>query len=259
VSTTSPGFLIIFAKAIQGGTEITIEHLIAAIGFPERDHLLEKVRAVEQVLAESQLEISPPLTTGTLTTTRVLRPKVPQPFSPETLIGEIANGESATREFKSSLVYDHRRALAVPNTPLLQLRSEEVTHSCLRTIGAFLTCAGGLLLVGVNDGGVCIGIEPDYGLLGHEGGEDRWEQHLRNLIRGRFLEGQSVNDYLEVRFVGVGRATVAVLRVQKRKKLSFLKKGEGFCLYRRQGNTTVEVRMEEIEEFLDLRTSQYHS
>lgn len=250
-------FLPIYTKAIQGGTEVTLQELIYALQLEGMPHVLEQVQSVKKTLAQCQLELLPDLTTGDLKNTRILRGLRGKNISPEVVISEISKGETVEQEFKSSLIYDVNRAAAAPSTPLSQLKSDEVAYSCLRTIAAFLTSTGGVLYVGVNDEDQCIGIEPDFLLLKHgQANADEWELHLRNLISTRFKDGVSVNDYVRIAFVKMQGKIVARLEVHKRKKLSFLKKGEGFVLFRRQGNRTVEVKIDEIEEFLELRQAE---
>jgi hypothetical protein len=45
---------------------------------------------------------------------------------------------------------------------------------------------------------------------------------------------------------------VARIEVQKRRKLVFLKKDGAFHLYVRQGNRTMEIPIDEVEDFLEI-------
>ena len=248
-------FISIYGKALLGGIEVTLEDLVRAIAIDDSAHVLDHVQAVKEVLLEYDLALMPELTSGDMTTVRVLRQgQVPRKTQTE-VVSEISRGESTTREFKSSLLYDRKRAAAMPETPKAELRSEDVTHSCLKTIAAFLATFGGVVHVGVNDAGECIGIEDDFCCLKDENGEkDIWELHLRNLVSSRFKDGDSVNNYVRVTFLEIDGRTVARLEVQRRRKLSFLRKKDAdFRLYRRQGNRTIEVKIDEVEEFLEIR------
>ena len=88
----------------------------------------------------------------------------------------IAEGESATLEFKESLEYDTRNGG----------KSAEVLGSALKTISAFANTDGGTLLIGVADNGDIKGLERDYRLLGRDGNRDAFELKLRSLLQGRF-------------------------------------------------------------------------
>ncbi|MFC1865705.1 helix-turn-helix domain-containing protein [Chloroflexota bacterium] len=247
-------FLAILHKAIRSGTEVTISELISSIQIPQNISVIDQVREVENTITNLNLILVPDIPKGDLDTVRVLRSTEHYLIDEESLIKEINRGETDEREFKSSLCYDHKRAGAVPTTKLDDLKSEEVEYSCLKTLGAFLTCAGGILFVGVNDSGDVIGIEYDYLLFkGDKEPHDAWENHLRNLIRDRFLNGPNINNYIQIDFINIESKHIVKIKVLKRKKLTFLMKDSLCKLYCRQGNRTAEIRMEEIEEFISLR------
>jgi hypothetical protein len=93
----------------------------------------------------------------------------PTPTNPaDALLAEIALGESARREFKSSLRWHiHKKQ-----------HDEVITHACLKTIAAFLNSTGGVLMIGVEDNGNICGIE-------HDGfpNDDKFLLHLYNYIQ----------------------------------------------------------------------------
>jgi predicted HTH transcriptional regulator len=250
-------FISIYTKALQGGTEVTLEELAKATGIDSTTHILDQVQSIRQILQEFELTLMPDLTSGEMTTIRVLRQVKILGNTQEEVVREISRGENTTHEYKSSLIYDHKRAAAGPSTPKTQLKSDEVTHSCLKTIGAFLAASGGVVYVGVNDAGQCIGIENDFYFLKQGNGDrDSWELHLRNLISSRFKDGDAVNNYVQIAFFEIQGKTIVRLEVQRRTKLSFLKKDTDFGLYRRQGNRTIEVKIDEVEEFIELRRKE---
>src|SRR5262249_5865593 len=75
----------------------------------------------------------------------------------------LRGGESATVEFKSSL----RVNLHTRN------RDAKIEHAVLKTIAAFLNSDGGILVVGVDDKGIPLGLDAD----GFQS-EDKMLQHL---------------------------------------------------------------------------------
>jgi len=250
-------FLELYAKALDGGAEVTLESLISDLELSSVPHTLDQIQLVKDRIAECKLELIPDTTSGDLRTTRLLRSVSKPKLTPEVAISEIVRGETTNQELKSSLIYHHKRAAVQPGTPLEQLKSEDVTFSCLRTIGAFLSSFRGVLYVGVDDQGQCVGIEYDFRLLTKDKRDtDGWELHLRDLIQGRFRDGNSINDYVKVEFVQVEGRTLARVHVLRRQRLSLLNTPEGCKLFRRQGNRSVEVKMEDIEEFLEFRRTQ---
>ena len=247
-------FLELYARAIDGGAEVTLESLITDLELSDVPQTLDQIQTVRDAVADCRLELAPDITSGDLRTTRLLRPIARTSLAPDVVLAEILRGETSDQELKSSLLYNHSRAAAQPDAPVDQLKSDEVTFSCLREIGAFLSSSGGVLYVGVDDQSQLLGIEYDFLVLKKgEGGRDSWELYLRNVIQGRFKDGAAINDYVEVGFVEVEGKTLARIRVLRRNRLSLVRKSEGCALFRRQGNRTVEVKMEDVEEFLEVR------
>jgi len=250
----SPQFLEIFQKALQRGTEVTLDGLLRTLGDQE-NNVLDRVQSVRNTITACGLELIPDTLEGDLNTIRVLRATKGKAIDAEYMVEEIGLGETTNSELKSSLIYDHKRALAEPDTPIAKLKSEDVTLECLKTIAAFLNSDGGILYVGANNDGDCVGIEQDFLFFkqGH-GDKDAWELHLRNLVSTRFKEGNNVNNYIGMEFATVEGKTLARICVQKRNKLSFLKKEQNYVLFCRQGNRTIEVKIDEIEELLVFRS-----
>ncbi|MGB5926115.1 MAG: RNA-binding domain-containing protein [Dehalococcoidia bacterium] len=250
-------FLQLYVRVMNGGAEVTLASLVSDLELDDLPHTLDQIQSVRDTITECQLELIPDIASGDLQTTRVLRPLTQTDLTPEITLDEIIRGETSNQELKSSLIYNHERAAAQPGTPLAQLKSDDVTFSCLRTIGAFLSSFGGVLYVGVDNQSQLVGIEYDFRLLKKgKGNRDSWELYLRDVIQGRFRDGISINDYVNVGFVEIERKTLAKVNVLRRSKLSLLKQTDGCALFRRQGNRSVEVKMEDVEEFLELRKAQ---
>ncbi|MCG8571134.1 MAG: ATP-binding protein [Spirochaetes bacterium] len=87
------------------------------------------------------------------------------------LMNLIKAGESASLEFKSSLRWDYRENKV----------NKHLEEVILKSIAAFNNSQGGELLIGVNDEGNILGLEPDYQSL-KDPDKDYFELHLRNLI-----------------------------------------------------------------------------
>ncbi len=68
----------------------------------------------------------------------------------------IKAGESATVEFKSSARWDMRQ----------NKLNKELEQVIVKTVAGFLNTEGGTLLIGVDDGGIIVGLQHDYQTLG---------------------------------------------------------------------------------------------
>lgn len=248
------GFL---TAATSRGTEATLEELFELFEFPKAESTLAKVITVGEVLDGLGLSLVPDLKRGELNTPRRVFPKDTRMITPDIVLSEIANKESADLELKSSLMYHHTRAASNPDTDIANLKSEDVTHSCLKTVAAFLTSGGGIVYVGVDDACKILGIEFDFKLLASDRrNEDGWELQLRNLVTGNFKDGDNVNDYITVRFLPIDGKCVSRIEVGPRSRLSFLKWKNTYHLFRRQGNRTEEIAIEQIEEYLALKAAR---
>jgi Putative DNA-binding domain len=240
----------------RGNAEITLEELFEVFDFPPAESTLAKILKTKDKVATLGLRLIPDVASGELDSVRRLDFPESAGASKETMREDIGRPESSIRELKSSLLYDHKRALHDRNASGKDLRSEEVLHSSLKTICAFLNTSGGVLYVGVDDERRVLGIEYDFSCMTNaesEGNRDTWELLLRDLVRARFKEGPTVNDYLSCQFAEIDARLVARIQVAARGSLSFLRKKDGFQLFRRQGNRTEQVFIEEMEEFIGSR------
>lgn len=240
------------------GLSVTLNELRSKLNIPKSEFILEDIEHIQEKLIELKLEITPSVAVGDANSERILRSKHRPRYDEEFVKTEIANIESADLEFKSSMLFDHKKAKASPNLPFQEYKSEGVIHSFIKTIAAFFNTGGGVLYLGVEDNGDFIGLEPDCFILGCKTFDaDKWQLAFRDFIATRFKEGNSVNDYLDIVFINVGDLIVARVRVPKRKKLSFVidKEKNRTLLFRRQGNKTNNVEIDEVEEFLAFRNT----
>jgi hypothetical protein len=216
---------------------------------------LDRASAINRFCEQYGFKLAPSITDGgDFETPRVLGFQPNQAFTPDEAREELVSGESEQQEFKGSLLFDLRRAQKDPRATLSDLKSEQVLYSSLKTIAAFLNSGGGRLFLGVSDKGIPSGIECDYqvfspGMQSYDG----WQLTLRNHVHSRFLEGASVNDYLQMAPVLLDGKLIVRVEVASRKRLSFLREQNACALYRRQGNRTAEVHIEDIEEYLESR------
>lgn len=257
MESLSSEFVALIARAVNSdGISTTLKELFSVLKLPESELILDNVESIKEVLESVNFELVPSLSSGSLTSERILRSKNRPPVNDEIAKNEIAGGEGTVIEFKSSMLYDHKKAKTLPNLPINEYSSENVLHSCLKTIAAFLNSEGGVLYIGVEDDGHCIGLDHDCKIIGHKSFDaDKWQLKLRSFFTGRFKEGKVINDYVDVTIIEINGAFIARLKILPRRKLSFVidKDSKKPLLYRRQGNQTVIVEIDEVEEFLSFR------
>jgi len=243
----------LMAEMVRRPVEISIEGLIARLQ-PAADGLLGKVTEIAKYLELCKILVLPDLSTGEIDTPRLLQlQQLTNAISPDEVEAIIRQGESAELEFKSTLLFNIKMENQKPGLDAANYKSEDVLHSTLKTIAAFLNSSGGVLLVGVADNQEIIGIEKDH-CFSETNNTDQWELHLRNCITGRFKDGAAVNDYVRVSPVVIEGKTVIHVKVLARKALCVVKDHKGNSkVYRRQGNRTDAVDYFDIAEFIELR------
>lgn len=118
----------------------------------------------------------------------------------------IAQGESKTLEFKSSLRYDMEKK-GVP--------AKTIEHSTFKNIAAFLNSEGGTLLIGVNDEGIIVGLEEtDFSTFSGKNKKDEFLKHFDNLVQEYF--GNDFTRKFNVDFVEVEGKTLCAIEIKER-------------------------------------------
>jgi hypothetical protein len=254
--SVSNGLVALLAAVSRGKAETTILDLFETFELQPVESTLAKVVALRQRIADLGLRVNPDFDRGELNSIRRVQFQEQFRIPEETIRTELRRREAVDLEMKSSLLFDHKRAVSDPKATKTDLRSDGVLHSCLKSIAAFLTSGGGVLYVGVDDGGTILGVEFDFTCMTDKSerqNSDGWELTLRDFIKTRFKDGDSLNDYVDCQIVPLDGKLIARLEIASRKRLSFLKGKDGFMLFRRQGNRTEQVQIDQVEEFIESR------
>lgn len=241
------------AAAFKGQASATLEGLADIFGVPDGPSL-KRVGAVLEKLDEFGLECVPPPTKGELHTERAIRPKHYEGLGSDFLERCRLLGEGRSYEFKSSMLFDHQKYKHNPGLKWIDFKSSKVTFSLLKATTALMNMVGGYVIVGISDDFTPLGLDWDLRALSKgKQNLDDWELIFREHITGKCKDGNVVNDYIQVNFISYHGVDVAVIQIAARSSLTFLYDGNKYKLFRRQGNRSVEVRIEEIEEFFQVR------
>jgi serine/threonine protein kinase len=166
--------------------------------------------------------------------------------SPVTLAKLVSAGESERLEFKSSLRYAHDWAGPEEH------RDKEIPKlelAVCKAIAALANTKGGTLVVGTNDEGIHLGIEPDFATIGRKQDKDGWWLALKQALVNKL--GSQVMPLLDVHFVSVDSATtVVVIRVKASREGVWLRDGDHYKFYVRQGPSSVELIPPDAVEYL---------
>ena len=166
--------------------------------------------------------------------------------APVSLEDLIAEGESDALEFKSTLRWDMKEGKV----------NKKLEDVIIKTVAAFANSQGGMVLVGVDDAGLILGLENDYASLG-DADRDKFELHLRNLLNHNFGAG-FVTSKVSITFheidgndvcqIETTPASAPVIISVKDKNGQSIEK-----FYARSGNSSQEIPLSEMNAYIKER------
>ncbi|KHE91950.1 MAG: DUF262 domain-containing protein [Candidatus Scalindua rubra] len=155
----------------------------------------------------------------------------------------INQGENSSLELKTTLRWDLK-------TNQVNKKLEEVV---LKTVAGFSNGEGGTLIIGVTDEGEIEGLHHDYATL-NNGDKDKFEIHLRNLLNKEYGVEFSTNN-LKISFPEVDDKELCLVEIIPGLKplyttISDSNGNKSQRFYVRSGNSSQEVGIEEVAEFI---------
>ncbi|WP_405243689.1 RNA-binding domain-containing protein [Lentisalinibacter salinarum] len=249
------GFATLLLELGNAPQERTLDELCNDLDIPDEEHLLTKLKNATVALDRCGIDARPPLQNGGPGEVHLLIRRDQTPPQNKSILDELARGEHSSQEFKTTYWCDYQRMQHQQDATSTQLRSPQVKQSALKAVAGFLTTGGGVLYIGVSDGGEVVGLAPDLSLYQPDQRTvDSLINSIKTDISERFHEGRSVNDYVQIRPIALPEGTILRVEVSARRKLSFLADGESSARpYRRQENRTVAVEFVDFEEFVEWR------
>ncbi len=150
----------------------------------------------------------------------------------------IHSGESDNVEFKSTLRWNLKTG-----------RSEQVIEkSWLRSIVAFLNTDGGVLLVGVGDGGEILGTDADQ-----FDNDDKYLLHVNNRIQSHI--GLELSGFIRYQLVTVEDRRILLIECQPSPSPAFLRMGKDEDFYIRVGPGNRRLSTSEVLAYVANRKS----
>jgi hypothetical protein len=160
--------------------------------------------------------------------------------SPNVSCDQAYAGEEGQKvEFKSSFRWDYN----------LQKPSKDIEGAVIKTVAAFLNTEGGVLLIGVDNNKVVLGLEPDYASLKTKPNRDGWELALQQAFMqavGADLTTRSI----DVRFCSLDGKDVCIVRVSPARHPVFVAESTSSgqrreAFYVRMGNATRSLEVKD--------------
>jgi ActR/RegA family two-component response regulator len=155
----------------------------------------------------------------------------------------ITEGESEVLEFKASARWDVRA----------NKHNKEMENAVVKTVAAFLNSAkGGTLLLGVDDNGTVVGLEPDFHTLGRKNVRDEFENSLTNLLLNGC--GKECSPLIHIFFHLLEDKDICRIAVKPSPKPVFVTDERGGeNLFIRTGNSTRLLTARETVEYCKIR------
>ena len=157
-------------------------------------------------------------------------------ISPEQLRALIEMGESDRFELKSSMRWNLKA-----NKP-----GKEIETAWLKTIIAFLNTDGGILLIGVDDAGVVLGLKSDQ-----FPNSDRYLLHVSNLIRERI--GMEMMQYIKYGLKPLDGKEVLCVQCSPAAEAAFLQHDQEEDYYIRVGPGSRKLTSRETMTYINNR------
>jgi hypothetical protein len=153
---------------------------------------------------------------------------------------QIARGESASLEFKSTFRWDLRE----------QRVNRALETVVMKTLAGYMNAQGGTLLVGVADNGSIVGLEHDYSAL-KKPDRDGFEQILMTSVATRL--GGDACKCVQTIFHSVEGHDVCRVIIGEAHRPVYLRDGETPKLYVRMGVSTRELNVQEAIDYTATR------
>lgn len=149
----------------------------------------------------------------------------------------VANGENQNVEFKASLQWDYRE----------QKRNKDLHEPVMKNLAAYMNTVGGVVLIGVDDEGQILGLEPDYSTMGKKN-SDGFENNF-NMAFNKMI-GAEYRQYVDVSFHTFEEKDICVVRTLPSSDPVFLMfKGEE-KFYIRTGNSSQPLTIRETSRYI---------
>jgi hypothetical protein len=170
-----------------------------------------------------------------------LRQPAPDPdftFDPtQPLIDLIAQGEGKYLEFKSSFLWDYQRGNA----------NKQLHIPVLKNLTAYMNTHGGMVLVGVDDNGRILGLEPDWQQM-KKPDADSWENTFNTAFSQ--MIGAEFRQYVDVHFQTIDNQTVAILVARPAASPVFLTVNGKEEFYIKTGNATQPLSIRQANSYI---------
>jgi len=159
--------------------------------------------------------------------------KIPDSMTEEEIIEIINSGENDEVEFKSTLRWNLKANKS----------GKEMEFAWLKTVAAFLNTKGGMIFIGVDDEGNCLGIDNDKFQ-----NEDKFLLHFNNLIKTHI--GLEHSNLIHIAIRTINEQRVFIIKCAESNVPVFIKHNGQEVFYVRLGPSSRELSVSETIKYL---------
>lgn len=149
----------------------------------------------------------------------------------------IVGGEDQYVEFKSSLMWDYRR----------QMVNKGLYEPVMKNIVAFMNSTGGTVIIGVDDDGNVLGLEPDYQVI-RKPNADGFE-NVFNMAFNKMI-GVEYRRFVDVSFPEVDGRQICVVSVRPASRAAYLVYKGTETFYVRAGNASQPLSVSQATRYV---------
>ncbi len=161
----------------------------------------------------------------------------PAPFEPKPAPDLITSGENQYVEFKSSLMWDYRR----------QMANKDLYEPVMKNVAAFMNTRGGAVLIGVDDEGAVLGLEPDLKTL-RKPNVDGFE-NVFNMAFNKMI-GVEFRRFVDVGFPEIDGKTICVATARPSVQPAYLTHKGTEKFYIRTGNSSQPLSVSKAAQYI---------
>jgi predicted HTH transcriptional regulator len=123
---------------------------------------------------------------------------------------------------------------------------KEIEQAWLKSVAAFLNTEGGVLLIGVDDGGDILGIDAD-----EFENDDKCRLHFKNLIKQHI--GLEYSEYIQMDVYPIQSKKIVLIEVDRSPNPAFLHMKEDEDFFIRSGPASVKLPVSKVLAYLEQR------
>ncbi len=152
----------------------------------------------------------------------------------------LAEGENQHVEFKSSLLWDYHQ----------QIPNKSLYLPVIKNVAAFMNSNGGIVIIGADDEGNILGLEPDFKVMKKKN-EDGFENTF-NLAFNQMI-GAQFRQYVDLQFEHIDDKVICLLTVQPAQAPAYLTHNGKETFYIKTGNSSQPLTVSQATSYIQTR------